>query len=127
MIKEIYRLRLVIILAIIAVFMGMVRFRYRNYDWSQLQATVQITPTPTATQSGGQATPTTTPVIEEVYPLIDSLPYKGKDFTVDSYSAPYTLNIITSGNIKTVTKEVYKWMVENKVATESHKLIFSNK
>lgn len=108
------------LLAFIAVLMGLTRWKYRNYDWSQLQSTVEITPTV-------YPTPTSAPQIEEVYPLINVIPYKGKNFTVDSYSAPYTLNIITNGNIKTVTKEVYKWMIENKVATESHKLIFSNK
>ena len=126
MIKELYRLRLIIFLAFVAVFLGLVRFRYRNYQWPEPT-------TPAATQLGGQATPTVMPTpipeikTEVIYPLIDLLPYKGKDFVVDSYNAPLTLSVITTGNIKTVTKEVNKWMIKNKVATESHKLIFSEK
>jgi len=128
MIREIYRLRLVIFLAVIAMLMAMIRFRYRNYQWPEVQTMtptptmVQITPTPTASQLGGQAT--SAPQTEAIYPLVELLPYKGTGFIVDSYSAPLTLNVVTSGNIKTVTKEVYKWMIKNKVATESHKLIF---
>ncbi len=120
MIKEIYRLRLIIILALIAVGMGLIRFRYRNYQWEEPQVVMQITPTTIPS-------PTSAPQAEVVYPLIDILPYKGNNFVVDRYSAPLTLNVVTTGNIKTVTKEVYKWMLQNKVATESHKLVFSDK
>jgi len=59
--------------------------------------------------------------------LYNLLPFKGKDFVVDSYLTPFVLNVITAGNIKTVTKDIYVWMEKNKVATESHKLIFSDK
>lgn len=125
MIKEIYKLRVVIILAIVAVLMAATRFKYRNYQW----------PTPTASQLGeqtaGQASPTIVPtptvIKEEVYPLYDLLPYKGSNFIVNSYVAPYTLSVVTSGNIKAITKEVNAWMIKNKVATESHNLIFTEK
>ena len=123
MINEIYKLRVVIILAIVAVLMAATRFKYRNYQW----------PTPTASQSGGQVAPTLAPspiptvIKEEVYPLYDLLPYKGKNYTVNSYVAPYTLSVVTSGNIKLITKEINKWMIKNKVATESHNLIFTEK
>ena len=121
MIKEFYRLRWVFFLAAVAVLIGLIRFKYRNYNWEEPPVMVtQITPTQ-------YPTPTSAPQIEVVYPLIGLLPYKGKDFVVDSYSAPLTLSVVTSGNIKTVTKEVYKWMLKNKVATESHKLVFSIK
>lgn len=121
MIREIYRLRLIILLAFIAVLMALIRFKYRNYNWAEVQiSTTQISPTQ-------MPSPTSEPKIEVVYPLIELLPYKGKGFVVDSYSAPLTLNVVTSGNIKTITKEIYKWMIKNKVATESHKLIFSEK
>jgi len=121
MIKELYRLRLIIFLAFIAVLMGLTRWKYRNYQWPEEQ-TVVASISPTVMPS-----PTSEPKMEVVYPLWEQLPYKGKTFVVDSYSAPLTLNVVTSGNIKTVTKEIYKWMLENKVATESHKLVFSAK
>jgi len=120
MIKEIYRLRLIILLAIVAVLMATIRFKYRNYSWPEPQSEIQISPTQAPT-------PTSEPTAEEIYPLYDLLPFKGKGFVVDSYLAPFALNVITTGNIKDVTKEIYKWMVLNKVATESHKLIFSDK
>ncbi len=121
MIKELYRLRLVIILAFVAVLMGLTRLKYKNYQWPEIQQT--IIPTPIIVEPSV----TSAPQNEEIYPLIDSLPYQGKNFVVDSYDGPLTLNVVTTGNIKMVTKEIYKWMEENKVATESHKLIFSDK
>lgn len=121
MIKELYKLRLVILLAIIAISMGVVRLRYRNYQWTVPTETIEILPSLAPT-----LTPTSEPKAEVIYPLWSVLPYKGKNFEVDSYSGPLTLSVKTSGNIKTVTKEVHKWMLENKVATESHKLVFSS-
>lgn len=120
MIKEIYKLRVVIILAIVAMWMATVRFKYRNYQWQEPQVAIQISPTTAPT-------PTKAPTQEELYPLYNFLPYTGKDFKVDSYLAPFTLNVITGGNIKNITKDIYGWMIKNKVATESHKLIFSDK
>lgn len=120
MIKELYRLRLVILLAFIAVLMGLTRFKYRNYQWVEPEIAIQISPTQAPT-------PTSAPVMDEVYPLYNLLPYQGKDFLVDSYSEPLTLNVITSGNIKTITKEINKWLIKNNVATESHKFIFKEK
>lgn len=119
MIKELYRLRLVLILAVIAVLMGVTRFRYRNYQWEQPPIAIEISPTLAPS-------PTSGPQGEVIYPLVKLLPYKGNGFIVDSYAAPKVLIITTSGNIKTVTKEIYKWMEKNKVATESHKLIFQS-
>ncbi|OIP86889.1 hypothetical protein CO009_03975 [Candidatus Shapirobacteria bacterium CG_4_8_14_3_um_filter_35_11] len=120
MIKELYRLRLIILLAFVAVLMGLTRWKYKNYQWPEAEVAIQISPT-------SMPTPTSKPTNEELYPLYNLLPFKGKDFVVDSYLTPFVLNVITAGNIKTVTKDIYKWMIENKVATESHKLIFSDK
>lgn len=120
MIKELYRLRLVILLAFVAVLMGLTRWKYKNYQWNEVQTVIQMSPTQ-------MPTPTSEPTQEELYPLYNLLPFKGKGFVVDSYLTPFVLNVITTGNIKTVTKDIYKWMEKNKVATESHKLIFSDK
>ena len=119
MIKELYRLRLIIFLAFIALLMGLTRFKYRNYQWEEPKIAIQISPTQAIT-------PTSAPKIEVVYPLYSLLPYKGKDFLIDSYSEPLTLNVITAGNIKTITKEINKWLILNNIATESHKLIFQS-
>jgi len=47
-------------------------------------------------------------------------------YTVERYIEPNTLLIKKSleVNEETINEEIYNWMRENKVATESHKLIF---
>lgn len=105
---------LVGLLIIIAVLMGVTKIKYRNVDW-ELSSNL-ITPT---------VTPTRAPQINADYPLWELLPYKGKGFTVDRYIKELELAIKTnSTNKKIISQEVYKWMMENKVATESHKLVF---
>ena len=112
--KEIQRYWLVGLLVVIAVWMGITKIRYRNVDWSSLEGT------PTAAIS-----PTSAPQSDVDYPLWKLLPYTGKDFIVDRYTQPLTLAIkIKNVDKKIVTQEVYQWMLKNKVATESHKLIF---
>lgn len=112
--RELQRYWLVGLLVIIALGMALTKIRYRNVDWSSLEIT------PTATPS-----PTSAPLSDVNYPLWKLLPYTEKDFVVDRYTQPLTLAIKTENvNKKIVTQEVYKWMLENKVATESHKLVF---
>lgn len=94
--------------------MGITKIRYRNVDWGT--GSELITPT---------VMPTSAPQINKNYPLWELLPYAGKDFLVDRYMEPLVLVIKTNNlNKKTVSEEVYGWMLENKIATESHKLIF---
>jgi len=112
--KNIKKYWLVGLLIIIAVWMGITKIRYRNVDWGD--ASQLITPT---------VMPTSAPQINEDYPLWELLPYAGNDFTVDRYTGPLVLAIKTNNlNKKIVTEEVYGWLLENKVATESHKLVF---
>lgn len=111
--KKIQRYWLVGLLALIAILMGITKIRYRNVDWS-LSETL-ISPT---------IKPTSAPQKNASYPLWELLPYTGKDFIVSRYAEPLVLTIKTNADKKIVSEEVYKWMLENKVATESHKLIF---
>lgn len=105
---------LIIILVLIALGMALTKIRYRNVDWSSLNITPTVAPSPTSA-----------PLSDVNYPLWKLLPYTGKNFVVDRYTQPLTLAIKTENvNKKIVTQEVYKWMLENKVATESHKLVF---
>ena len=105
---------LVGLLVIIAVSMGITKIRYRNVDWESIYP--QITPT---------ATPTSVPQINVDYPLWELLPYTGTDYVVDRYTEPGVLAIKTKMlNKKIITEEVYEWLLENKVATESHRLVF---
>ncbi|MFA6007277.1 MAG: hypothetical protein WC784_01355 [Candidatus Shapirobacteria bacterium] len=107
----------IIILVVVAIWMGITKIRYRNVDWSQLNTTIIST-----------VSPTSAPQNDVNYPLWKLLPYTGKDFVVDRYTQPLTLAIkIKSVDKKIVTEEVYQWMLDNKVATESHKLVFEEK
>lgn len=113
--KFLFKYRLIIILVVIAVLMGMTKLKYRNVNWEELE------PTPTAVPS-----PTSAPQINTNYPLWEFIPYSGNGFKIDHYAEPLVLVIKTDKDIdeEVVTEEIYKWMRENKIATESHKLIF---
>jgi len=114
---KIYKYRLIVILLIIIGLMGMVRWSYRNYPWEKVEVKVPLTPL---------LTPTSAPVIDPDYPLWKLLPYKGIGFVVDRYIEPLTLAVTVKGiDKKIVEKEIVKWLIENKVATDSHKLIFN--
>lgn len=114
MTENIKRYWLVGLLIIIAVSMGITKIRYRNVEWEVVGGLV----TPTAI-------PTSAPQIDKDYPLWTLLPYTGNDFVIDRYSEPLVLAVKTkSVNRKVITQEVYKWLLENNVATESHKLVF---
>lgn len=94
--------------------MGVIKIKYRNVDWNKGDS--PITPT---------VVPTSAPQINKDYPMWELLPYTGKDFVVDRYIEPNTLAVKTNNvNKKIVTQEIYLWLLENKVATESQKLIF---
>jgi len=113
--RFLYKYRLIIILTIIAVFLGITKLRYKNVDWEKTE------PIPTVVVS-----PTSAPQINTKYPLWESIPFSGDGFKIDHYAEPLVLVIkIEEGEEKKVVEEeVFNWMRENKVATESHKLIF---
>ncbi len=113
--KSLLKYRLIIVLVIIAVLMGVTKLRYRNVKWEELE------PAPTVVPS-----PTSAPQINTNYPLWEFIPYSGNDFKIDHYAEPLVLVIKTKKDAdkKMITEEIYNWMRENKVATESHKLVF---
>ncbi|PIU73564.1 hypothetical protein COS78_01740 [Candidatus Shapirobacteria bacterium CG06_land_8_20_14_3_00_40_12] len=114
---KIYKYRLIIILLIMVGLMGAVRWSYRNYPWEKAEVEVLLTPI---------LTPTSAPAVDPDYPLWKLLPYSGKGFVVDRYIEPLTLAVTIKGiDKKIVEKEIVKWLQENKVATDSHKLIFN--
>ena len=113
--KFLYRYRLIIVLVVIAVLMGMTKFKYRNVNWEEIE------PAPTAVPS-----PTSAPQINTNYPLWEFIPYSGNGFKIDHYAEPLVMVIKIEKGIdkQIVTEEIYNWMRENKVAAESHKLVF---
>jgi hypothetical protein len=115
--RKIYKYRIILFLVIIVGLMATTRIAYRNYQWPK-----PIVETPTTPL----LTPTIAPTVDESYPLWKLLPYQGKGFVVDRYIEPLTLSVTIKGiDKKIVEKEIFKWLLENKVATESHKLIFN--
>lgn len=112
--ETMYKYRIFFWLLLIIGVMAVVKWQYRDVKWED--SSRLITPT---------ISPTSAPQINENYPLWELLPYQGKDFVADRYSQPLVLVVkIKDGDQKKITQEVYEWMRENKIATESHKLIF---
>ncbi len=113
--KDIYKYRLIIILLVIATAMGIVKFKYRNVKWEQKEVLQIISPSPTISSQ-----------ISVEYPLWEKLPYKGVGYVVERYTEPNTLLIKKSEKVdeKIIKQEIYNWMRENKIATESQRLIF---
>lgn len=111
----IYKYRLIIALVVVVVLMGTIKLRYKNVNWEELE------PTPITVPS-----PTSAPQTNINYPLWEYLPYSGNGFYIDHYTEPLILVIKIEKEIdqEIVTEEIYNWMRENKVATESHKFIF---
>ena len=114
---------LIILLSFVAVGMGIIKIVYK--EGSNQTKIESITPTPTASQLGEQATPTIDSSFDKNYPLWRLLPFSGEGFTVEKYVSPLTLSVGLSGaNKKTVIKELEKLFEENKIATDSHKLVW---
>ncbi len=62
------------------------------------------------------------------YPLWEKLPYSGDGFTVERYEGELTL-VVENRNeevLKTI-REINQWFLENNIATDSHRLIITNK
>lgn len=105
----------VFFLIIVVLLLTFFKIKYRNVKWEEGPAL--ITPT---------VMPTRAPEINENYPLWNEIPFEGKGFVVDHYAEPLVLTVSIENlkDKKIVTEEIYNWMRDNKVATESHKLVF---
>lgn len=69
-----------------------------------------------------EATPTINP--SDDYPLWRELPYTGKGFTVDKYTAPMTLQMtLTTATQSAAVKEVTVWLNSFKEVIKQHKII----
>lgn len=110
---------LVVTLAMIAVGMGVVKISYQlTVNSDQLEPVIAPTVTPI---------PTKTRINEEDYPLWQLLPYSEVGFVVEKYVEPLTLLVRVKGLDKAIVAEaIGKWMEENGVNPETHKIIISN-
>jgi len=113
--RFLFKYRLVVFLAIVVVLMGAIKFGYRDVNWEE----VEVVPT-------AMPSPTSAPQINNNYPLWEFIPYSGNGFKIDYYIEPLKLAVKIEKGVDEIVirEEIYNWMRENKVATESHELVF---
>lgn len=95
--------------------MALIKWQYKDRVWEE--AVTVFSPTPM---------PTIAPQTNDSYPLWEFIPYSGNGFKIDRYIEPLKLAVKVEEEVNesVITEEIYNWMRENKVATESHKLVF---
>lgn len=105
--------QLVIWMLLIVLGMGFIKFKYGyKGDGSEFLPTPTVIPTAVPTK------------VEDDYVLWKLLPYSDKGFTIDRYIGPKELAIKAKGlDKKVVFQKVNEWLLEQKVATESYKLV----
>lgn len=104
----------IVLLVIIILLMLILKVRYGFRD--EKSNNDQIT--------NKELTPT---LSEKDFPLEKYLPYSGKGFTVDKYTAPMTLQMtITTATKQQASKEVTAWINSFKEVTGQHKIIIKN-
>lgn len=116
--KEIKKYQVIVVLIVIIILMIGLKIKYGVVTYSE-DTSGLITPTtrelPTPTEK----------ILDPDYPLLDLLPYPGRGFIVDRYTAPLTLVVKIKGLDRTlVIKEIDEWFEGLGVATESHKIRF---
>lgn len=121
--------KIIWILLLIVVVMGVVKFTYKSETEPRVTVgTPTVIPTPSVAIEEATISAVPTQRYErnyDDYPLWAKLPYYGKGFVVDRYTAPLTLAVKTKGLSKTIVKKaVEKWLGENGIDPATHKLIF---
>jgi len=113
--KRFYEYPLIVLMIVLVIAMSVLKWQYKDVVWEETKPSLTMLPSPT-----------TAPQINVEYPLWEKLPYKGIDYIVERYTEPNTLLIKTVEGVdkEMINEEIYNWMRENKVATESHRLIF---
>jgi len=113
--KKFFEYPLIVLMILLIVILAVIKWQYKDVVWEETKPYVTMPPSPTIA-----------PQINEEYPLWEKLPYVGVGYTVERYIEPNTLLLTKSleVNEETINEEIYNWMRDNKVASESHKLIF---
>lgn len=126
MIKEIYRLRVIFILALVVVVLSVLKI---SYGWKTGEnpplPTIVITPIITAIPTETATAPAILEVDETKYPLWDRLPYPGDGFVVKKYVSAKVLLVELDGvSTSSATKAVNVWLKSFGDAGKGHKLEF---
>ena len=129
MIKELYRLRIIIFLVITIIVLSVVKIRYgwkgETETWQTEPNQKTVLPTITSEPTKTATTPAVLQVDEEKYPLWDRLPYPGEGFVVKRYSAPKVLYVTLDGATTTsATKAINVWLDGFGGLGKGHKLEF---
>lgn len=113
--RKFFEYPLIIFLIVLVILMAIVKWQYKDIVWEDTRPTITITPSPTIA-----------PQINEEYPLWEKLPYRNKDYVIERYTEPGTLLVKINEGVdkKIISQTIYEWMIENKVATESQKIVF---
>jgi hypothetical protein len=125
MMEKLYRYQIFVYLILIILILTVVKIKYGNR--SQISdIRPQVLPTAAPTQiPTPEATPTINP--NDEYPLWRELPYSGKGFRVDKYTAPMTLQVTIGTTPQPVAvKELTTWLNSFKEITKQHKIIIIN-
>jgi hypothetical protein len=113
--------QVIVYLLVIVLGMAAVRIRYGYRGEESQKSEVK-------SQNGKQLTVPTmavTPTIDprKDYPLIDKLPYYGKGFVVEKYTAPMTLRMILNGaTLTNASRDVSVWIDSFGDAIGQHKV-----
>ena len=111
--------QVIVYLVIIILGMTAVKIKYGYRGEKQIsddRSQMSVTATPTISP-----TPTVDP--KRDYPLIDKLPYYGKGYVVEKYTAPMTLKMILNGaTLTSASKDVTAWINSFGDAIGQHKI-----
>jgi hypothetical protein len=123
--KEIYRLRVIIVLALIVVILSILKIKYGWKEENGLIIPANTTPTITVTPTETATAAAILKVDETKYPLWDRLPYPGDGFVVKRYTAAKTLLVELDGaSTLSATKAINVWLKGFGDAGKGHKLEF---
>lgn len=117
-------------LGAIAVAMAVIKTTYKPGPAEQesqpsIETETVIIPTPTEVPE--PIVPEEEINYDEDFPLWQLLPYSGAGFTVDRYLSPKTLGVKIKGIDKEIVKErVNKWLLQNQIEPETHKIEYLN-
>ena len=111
--------QVIVYLIIIILGMTLVKIKYGYKGEKQIsddRSQMSVTATPTIS-------PTLTVDPKKDYPLIDKLPYYGKGYVVEKYTAPMTLKMILNGaTLTNASKDVTVWINSFGDAMGQHKI-----
>lgn len=127
MMKEIYRLRAIIFLALMVVILSILKIKYGWKGEENIAIPTTIIPTMTAVPTNIATSPAILKVDEEKYPLWDQLPYPGDGFVIKRYTAPKVLLVeLDRATTTSASRAIKVWLEGFGDSGKGHKIEFGN-